>query len=299
MNTDEPASNVWLSSRAQGETPDLETLTDEIFGLGQAQAKLLEGDFKAYLLSHFGDRRILRGEIRLVMEYARWIPQGATVLDWGCGPALPSLVLSRLRPDLELRAANFDTEIQCFKLLWEAARLDVLPLQHDWVLPYADNSLDVVISKGVLEHVPHEQMSLAEIYRVLRHEGKLIVTALPSRYSLLEWFNRICRRSHHIRLYTLRGAKKLLLSCGFHIAWSGFRIACPLATPWAEPVFRIWERVPAARNLTQNLVLMGVKSSHGIGGDQMYSWGNLQTTLQRFESSSQKAVMGKGGAKPK
>src|ERR1700754_2609033 len=88
---------------------DLESLTADLYNLGQAQAKLLEGEYRDYLLAHFGDRRILRGEIRFVIEYSKWIPYGAKVLDWGCGPAMPSLVLSRWRPDLHLQGANYDT----------------------------------------------------------------------------------------------------------------------------------------------------------------------------------------------
>ena len=105
-------------------------------------------------------------------------------------------------------------EIQAYPILWGKAGLSVEPLRHPWLLPYPDNSLDVVISKGVLEHVPHEQLSLAEVFRVLRHGGKLIVTGLPASYSLVEWFNRLAKRPRHPRLYTLSGTKRLLLSCG-------------------------------------------------------------------------------------
>lgn len=204
-------------------------------------------------------------------------------MDWGCGPALPSLILSRVRPDLKLRAANFDMEIQTFKLLWDAAGLQVENLQHPWQLPWPDNSLDAVISSGVLEHVPHEQMSLAEVYRVLRHEGKFVISGLPARYSLVEWFNRCTGRPNHPRRYTLPQARQLLLSCGFHVVWSAFRCSCPQATPWADPAFRVWERLPVLRHLTQNLVLVGAKSAHGMG-DQNFARHNLKSTLRRIES---------------
>src|ERR1035438_4028545 len=170
---------------------------DELVALGRAQAAELEGSQQSYLLSHFTDRRILAGELQLVAEYARWIPRGATVLDWACGPALPSLALRRFRPDLDLKAANFDMGRQMFSILWDKAGVSAVPLEHPWLLPYPDNSLDVVISKGVLEHVPHEQLSLAEIFRVLRHGGKLIVTGLPATYSLVEFFNRLARSEEH------------------------------------------------------------------------------------------------------
>ena len=262
-----------------------DSLAEEIIALGQAQANILEGYQKEYLLQHFRDRRIIRGEIDQTREYARWFPRGATVMDWGCGPALPSLILSRLRPDLKLRAANFDMQIQTFRLLWDAAGLQVESLEHPWKLPWADDSLDAVISSGVLEHVPHEQMSLSEVYRVLRHEGKLVVSGLPAKYSLVEWFNRRTGRPNHPRRYTPAQAKKLLLSCGFHVVWSAFRCSCPQATPWASPIFSIWERLPFARHLTQNIVLVGAKSAHGMG-DQNFARHNLKSTLHRIESGN-------------
>jgi SAM-dependent methyltransferase len=258
-------------------------LADELVAAGRSQAAELEGDTKSYLLGHFGDRRLLAGELRLVAEYSRWIPRGATVLDWGCGPALPSMALRRLRPDLELKAANFDTGIQAFPILWDKAGVTVDTLRHSWVLPYPDDSLDVVISKGVLEHVAHEQFSLGEVYRVLRHGGMLIVTGLPATYSLLELFNRLAKRPHHPRLYTLGRVKRLLLSCGFQVVWSAFRCACPMAMPWAYPIFDVWERMPLFRHLTQNIVVLGIKSSHGMGDPDFFSY-KIPAMLARLEA---------------
>ena len=260
-----------------------DALAREISALGLQQANALEGPSKVWLLMHFRDPRILRGDIDQMRECVRWIPRGATVMDWGCGPALPSLILSRLRPDLVLRASNFDMELQTYKILWDAAGLKVDRLEHAWKLPFPDDSFDAVISRGVLEHVPNEQMSLAEIFRVLRHEGKFIVSGLPAQYSLLEWFNRVAGRLNHPRRYTLAYSKKLLMVCGFHVVWSAFRCSCPQAIPWADPLFRVWERIPIGRHLTQNLVLVGAKSVRGMG-DQIFARHNLASTLRRIES---------------
>ena len=283
--TDNRVSHNSIAStlRAASSPASLRLFVDELVALGHAQAAALEGQYRGYLLSHFQDKRILAGELRLVAEYARWIPRGATVLDWGCGPALPSLALRRFRPDLNLKAANFDTEIQAYPILWSKAGVSVDPLRHQWLLPYPDDSLDVVISKGVLEHVPHEQFSLAEIFRVLRHGGKLIVTGLPAYYSLVECFNRLAKRPHHARLYTLGGTKRLLLSCGFQVIWSGFRCATPLAAPWADPLFELWERMPLVRHLTQNIAMVGIKSAHGMADPEFFSY-KLPAMLQRIQS---------------
>ncbi len=263
--------------------PSTTALAEEIHALGQAQAKELKEPSKTWFLMHFGDPRTLRADIDQTKEYAEWIPERATVMDWACGPALPSLILRRIRPDLKLRASNFDMGLQMYPILWDAAGLDVENLEHAWKLPWPDESLDVVISRGVLEHVPNEQMSLAEVYRVLRHEGEFIASGLPAHRSLLEFINRMSGRLNHPRRYGLAQARALFMSCGFHIVWSEFRCSCPQATPWADPIFRVWERLPVARHFTQNIAMIGVKSVRGMG-DQDFARHNLKETRQRIRS---------------
>jgi SAM-dependent methyltransferase len=283
--TDNRVSQISIASalEAASRPAALMAFVEELVALGHAQAAQMDERYRDYLLSHFQDKRILAGELRLVAEYARWIPRGSTVLDWGCGPALPSLALRRFRPDLNLKAANFDMEIQSYPLLWAKAGVSVDALRHQWLLPYADDSLDVVISKGVLEHVPHEQLSLAEVFRVLRHGGKLIVTGLPARYSMVECFNRLVKRPHHARLYTLGATRRLLLSCGFQVIWSAFRCATPLAAPWADPVFEVWERLPVVRHLTQNIAMVGIKSAHGMADPEFFPF-KLPAMLERIQA---------------
>src|ERR1019366_1636700 len=108
---------------------------------------------------------------------------------------------------------------------------------HPWLLPFDDESLDIVLCNGVLEHAANEQRSLTEIHRVLRDNGRFIASAIPCRSSLVEWFNRTMGRPYHPRLYTFGGVKRLLLSTGLHPIWIACRVSCPLAVPWADPIF--------------------------------------------------------------
>ncbi len=50
-------------------------------------------------------------------------------------------------------------------------------------IPYADDSFDIVFSHGVLHHIPDIQMAQAEIARVLRPNGELVVM-LYAKWSL-------------------------------------------------------------------------------------------------------------------
>lgn len=42
-------------------------------------------------------------------------------------------------------------------------------------LPFKDESIDAIICKAVLEHVPEPQNAVREVYRVLREGGKILV----------------------------------------------------------------------------------------------------------------------------
>ncbi len=41
--------------------------------------------------------------------------------------------------------------------------IEVTPLEHDYILPYRDETFDAVLSVGVLEHVANDRASLVEI----------------------------------------------------------------------------------------------------------------------------------------
>ncbi|MBV9242210.1 MAG: class I SAM-dependent methyltransferase, partial [Acidobacteria bacterium] len=69
-------------------------------------------------------------------------------------------------------------------------RFDVKDLPYDQIgpasvtrLPFADDEFDMVYSHGVLHHVPEIDKAQAEIARVLKRDGQLVVM-LYAKYSL-------------------------------------------------------------------------------------------------------------------
>jgi SAM-dependent methyltransferase len=96
----------------------------------------------------------------LCEELAAFIPQGARVLDVGCGDSLLTHRLMQKRPDLSIQG------------------IDVLvrsrtPLPVTWfdgkVIPFGDKSFDVVILVDVLHHAEEPTVLLREAARVSRH----------------------------------------------------------------------------------------------------------------------------------
>lgn len=120
---------------------------------------------------------------------------------------------------------------------WRAAICAGLPAPHDGVfepedLPYANQSLDLIVLAHVLEfsHDPHQV--LREVERVLMPEGRVIVLGFNPlslwgmRQRLLRWAKRpyLPREGHFISRHRLRDWLKLL---SFEIGRSRFGCYVP------------------------------------------------------------------------
>lgn len=117
------------------------------------------------------------------------VPSGSAVLDWGAGPGDFSAYL--LLQHYKVSACEFFPPPDREALESFAPGLyDFTLLEQGDSLPYPDAVFDAVLSLGVLEHVREggtaEDLSLAELNRVLRPGGVLIVAHFPNRHSLIE-----------------------------------------------------------------------------------------------------------------
>ncbi|HSH44538.1 MAG TPA: class I SAM-dependent methyltransferase [Longimicrobiales bacterium] len=115
-----------------------------------------------------------------------WSPEGADVLDIGCGHAGVLIAFA----ESGARTAGIEPDpasVERGRVRAEEHGVDV-DLRHGVAeeLPYPDASFDLVILDNVLEHVRDQARTLAEIRRVLRPDGLLyMVTPKPlALYSL-------------------------------------------------------------------------------------------------------------------
>ncbi|MGH2343875.1 MAG: class I SAM-dependent methyltransferase, partial [Chloroflexota bacterium] len=134
------------------------------------------------------------------------------VLDWGAGFGQ----LSYLLGGRGCAVTSFDVgEPGEFPLPIEPTRT-IRRTDHPSRLPYQDDSFDLVVSCGVLEHVEDHDASLAEIHRVLRPGGLLLIYNLPQRWGYIELIVRAFRLGYtHERRYGMAGTRKLLKRHGF------------------------------------------------------------------------------------
>jgi glycosyltransferase involved in cell wall biosynthesis len=143
-----------------------------------------------------------------------WARGAHRVLDAGCGS---SLIVQSLN-----NAIGMDFNYSKLRFL----RRYGMPLTNGsaFALPFKDDSFDCLISSEVIEHLPYEEVLFAEMRRVLRPGGMLILET-PD-YATLGW--RIIEpiygflmpggyKHEHITHYSLEKLKEILPRHGFAI----------------------------------------------------------------------------------
>lgn len=103
------------------------------------------------------------------------------LLDLGCGSGVLLEALStRLAPDACL--VGMDAVPPPPDACWSAVTGDIAGR-----LPFRDDSFDVVVAGEVIEHVPHPDLMLGEVRRILTSRGRLVL----STPNIVAWANRV------------------------------------------------------------------------------------------------------------
>lgn len=99
---------------------------------------------------------------------AKYVPAGSAVLDLGCGSSVSTECLARAG----FRAAGCDLRIP-----ETSSRQSVVALcEGDGLsLPFRDGTFDAVAASSYLEHVPNPGAALAEMVRVCRIGGRVLI----------------------------------------------------------------------------------------------------------------------------
>jgi ubiquinone/menaquinone biosynthesis C-methylase UbiE len=109
-------------------------------------------------------------------------------------------------------------------------------------MPYDDATFDVLLSFGVLEHVPNDRASLCEIARVLKPGGLFFCFFLPTE---LSWTQKVARwrgNGYHDRLYSEGIVRKMLTGTGLELMDLWYRQLLPKNTV-RYPSFRFFEKM--------------------------------------------------------
>jgi SAM-dependent methyltransferase len=153
-------------------------------------------------------------------------PQEVRVLDWGCGTAHITYMLRQVGFDVVscdvVPDANWP-RIPDARDIANDQGFEIVPLEHPYKLPFQAASFDMVVSFGVLEHVPNEAESLKEIRRVLKADGVFFFTFLPYFLSWGQRLQHLRGNYFHDRLYSARHTRSILDAAGLELqsVWHG------------------------------------------------------------------------------
>lgn len=157
---------------------------------------------------------------------------GETVLDCGCGYGFTLRVLGALTDarliGLDLGADRLHQTRDALGDRVELVRASALEL------PFATGSIDKAVSSEVLEHLPDDGAAVAELFRVLKPGGSLVITVPASRYPFgwdpVNWTLERTTGKHiggermfsgiwygHRRLYDRPGLRQLIETAGFEV----------------------------------------------------------------------------------
>lgn len=110
-------------------------------------------------------------------RFMRALPQGAKLLDLGCGHFKTLRKLREQRPDLEYWAVDImDVAVECpAGVSFRTADIDRERL------PFADRQFDAIFFCHVLEHLYYPLNALAEVQRLLKPGGKIYIEGPSTR----------------------------------------------------------------------------------------------------------------------
>ena len=211
--------------------------------------------YKGLLAAH--DEAYLRHYVELVTRYA---PPGSKILELGCGNGISARLINQAGYDV------VGTDISHLFLqearAWENPQLqyqvcDVLEL------PFETQSFDVICSNELIEHLPDVETALAEMIRVARKGGRIILSG-PNLCSPMTPF----------------------------LDWLGLIIGKPGRPVWGETKRQAWEQFVKncrlcvtkrfARRSAQFLYRAPDLQADAIGGDSDSAYYASPIDLARF-----------------
>lgn len=136
--------------------------------------------------------------------FSRWIPAGASVLDFGCGNGeFLNAVRATRRIGVDMRSSRASSLDKGVEFIHST----------DFRVPDVEsNSIDVVFCSNLLEHIPDRETVtdfLLEVRRVLRSDGRLLVLGPNIRFTgpaYWDFFDHILPFTHHTLVEALATA---------------------------------------------------------------------------------------------
>jgi len=144
------------------------------------------------------------------------IQPGERVLEVGCGTGALLAQIRERYPESRLSGIDPVPEMLAIARRRLPAEIE---LREGWAerLPYEDGHFDLVVSCNVYHYIRQPLEALAEMRRVLRVGGRLVITDWCDDYPacrICDWYLRLTSPAHY-KMYSLRECQNLVEASGF------------------------------------------------------------------------------------
>lgn len=160
-------------------------------------------------------RFYVEASIRETLRRLRVAPTDR-VLDVGCGTGALLEALSLAAPGAQLAGVDLSEHMLAVARRRLGAAIDLERACAE-TLPFGDAAFDVVVSTNVFHFIRHPVAALAEMLRVLKPSGRVVITDWCDDYlacRVCDMFLRAFSRAH-FRTYGSRECRELLMEAGF------------------------------------------------------------------------------------
>jgi ubiquinone/menaquinone biosynthesis C-methylase UbiE len=153
--------------------------------------------------SSLASRLVYAPFARKIVAYLSPSDPSPTIVDLGSGPGQLAIELSRLRPQATI--VSVDPSSEMLQIARENAGKAALAnyearLGTAEEMPLESDSVDLVVSQSSFHEWEDQQEGLAEIYRVLRPGGSLILKDYNLAW-LSSWKRKLLGRFHHLDMF--------------------------------------------------------------------------------------------------
>jgi len=132
------------------------------------------------------------GQDRRLDMIRQWSDLGGRILDNGTGLGTYLEACGRANPD----SLRIGLEVEHERAVQALTRADGVVVGEGEHLPFADDTFDLILSNEVLEHVADDRACAAEMARVARPGGRIVVFA-PNRWYPVEQHGVYWRGDYH------------------------------------------------------------------------------------------------------
>lgn len=169
---------------------------------------------------------------------ARWLisnmnlENGDKILDVGCGDGFYLYLLSHLNLKLTLYGVDYDKNaLDSATKNLDLSKIKLVQADLMKRLPFLDEFFDGIVMSEVMEHLPEDIKCMKEVRRVLKKNGRLVLSVPHINYPLfwdpINWVLERCLKKHikegfwagiwnqHVRLYSIENLRFVLKKSGF------------------------------------------------------------------------------------